>query len=107
VPVVMEVSKVYATNKFVQHYAKADCSKLNSGNVTDSLKLNSLPYNRTYQNGKTEKVITLQWSAGEQYDYAERGGNIGFRKPNEDFWFMGWLEGRAPLAYKKYGCLGW
>ena len=107
VPVVMEVKKVYQTSKFVQHYAKADCSKLNSGNVTDSIKLTSLPYSKTYQSGKTEKVITLEWASGEQYDFAERGGNIGFRKPNEDFWFMGWLEGRQPLTYRKYACLGW
>jgi len=105
VPVAMEINKSYQTNKFVQHYLKSGCVKQNNGNVVDAIKLLGKPYMRTYQSGKTVNVITLEWSNGEQYDFA--GGNIAFRDATRDFWFMGWLEGRAPLEYKKYDCFGW
>lgn len=104
------VGKWYETTKFIQHYLKDGCVKQNSGTVTDKLRLISEPYNRTYPTtGKTEKVITIEWASGEQYDFSwDRGGNIGFRKTNGvNFEFMGWLEGRQPLTIKKYDCFGW
>lgn len=108
-PVLMEVDKPYTTGKFVQHFLKSDCAKQNGGNVSDTIKLISNPYQRTYPKyNKTETVITLEWTnGGEFYDFA--GGNIGFRDTTRDFQFMGWLEGRADKAYKKPTCfnVGW
>lgn len=95
----------YDTTKWVQHYNKADCAKLNGGRVVDKIRLISKPYNRTYSTGKTLQVITLEWSSGEQYDFS--GGNVGFRDATRNFEFMGWLEGRKPLVPKKYPCFGW
>ena len=112
-PQFCEVGKWYETAKFVQHYqkdsaGKPTCTKENSGNVVDKLRVISEPYNRTYQSGKTVQVVTVEWASGEQYDFA--GGNIAFRNTaGDNFWFMQWLEGRADKTYKKVDCLpvGW
>ena len=106
IPVNMVVGHEYSTDKWVQHYLKDGCVPQNSGDVVDVIKLISKPYNRTYaESGQTESVITLQWQHGEQYDFA--GGNVAFRDATRNFWFMGWLEGREDLSYKKYGCFSW
>ena len=105
------IGQWYEIPKYVRHFLKSNCAPQNHGPVVDRLRLISKPYDRTYPiHNKTEKVITLEWAAGEQYDYSwTRGGNIGFRKPNEDFQFMQWLEGRQPLQYVKPHCynVGW
>ena len=105
IPCSPEVGKWYETTKWVQHYNKADCAKLNGGQVVDKIRLISKPYNRTYSTGKTLQVVTLEWASGEQYDFS--GGNVGFRDATRNFQFMGWLEGRVPLVAKKYPCFGW
>jgi hypothetical protein len=106
-----EAGRVYETTKFVQHYQKGDCAKLNSGNVVDRLRLMAGPRAMTYpESGKTlESVITIEWASGEQYDFAAGRGNVAFRDPNRNFWFAGDLLGRADKVYKKPGCvsLGW
>lgn len=118
IPVEMEVGKWYETSKFVQHYNKSltngvwngGCSPANSGNVVDKIKLVAEPYNRVYRSGKTLKVITLQWSSGEQYDYCLDFGNVGFRDATREFWFMeGPLLGRQDKKYIKPACVntGW
>lgn len=102
VPRFMEVGKDYEFPKFVQHYNKknlvdgylwkGDCSKANSGNVVDRMKLLSKPYNRDY-NGTVLPVITFQWAGGEEYDFA--GGNVAFRNTAGDrYWFKSYLQGR-------------
>ena len=106
VPCEMVVGHEYATTKFVQHYLKDGCVPQNSGEVTDRIKLLGEPYLRTYsESGKSEVVVTLQWQGGEQYDFA--GGNVAFRDATRNFWFLGWLENREDLMYKKYDCFGW
>lgn len=97
----------YDTNKYVQHYLKDGCVPQNGGQVTDRIRLLSAPYTRTYPlTGQSLQVITLQWSSGEEYDFA--GGNVGFRKSTgENFEFMGWLHGREPLPILKHPCFGW
>ena len=115
-----EVGRWYETGKFVQHYTKTlnpngqwqgGCTPSNSGNVTDKIRLISAPYNRTYQqSGKTLRVITLEWSRGEQYDFCVEFGNVGFRDATRDFWFMeGPLLGRQDKTYQKPTCInvGW
>lgn len=112
-PRFVEIGKWYETPKWVQHYGKDSagnplCNQLNNGNVVDKLRVISEPYSKTYQSGQTVQIITVEWSSGEQYDFA--GGNIAFRNSvGDDFWFMQWLEGRADKTYKKVGCLpvGW
>lgn len=118
VPVSMEVGKWYVTTKFVQHYDKElinDCwtgaciPTNNNGTVTDKIRLLSRPYNRTYPSGKKLRIITLEWSSGEQYDFCETFGNVGFRDATRNFWFMdGPLNGRPDKTYIKPGInVGW
>lgn len=99
----------YTTTKFVRHYLKAGCIPQNGGNVVDKIRLLAGPRPVTYpQSGQTvQDVVTLEWSAGEQYDFA--GGNIAFRDKTRSFWFIGWLTGRADKVFKKPTCLdlGW
>lgn len=109
----------YNFPKYVQHYTKknwnngkwsGDCDIANGGDVVDRIKLVSKPYTRDYESGKSLEVITLEWSGGEQYDFA--GGNVAFRNTRGDnYWFMQWLEGREDKFDKivKPKCLnlGW
>lgn len=118
IPVNMQVGKWYETPKYVQHYNKevvngiwyGGCSLSNGGNVVDKIRLISKPYTKTYKNGKSLNVITLEWSAGEQYDYCKDFGNVGFRDATREFWFMnGPLLGRQDKTYQKPTCVnvGW
>jgi murein DD-endopeptidase MepM/ murein hydrolase activator NlpD len=119
VPAHMEVGRWYETAKFVQHYNKTlvngvwqgGCTPANSGNVVDKIRLMGRPYQRTYQqSGVTLTVITLEWASGEQYDFSEQFGNVGFRDPQRNFWFMsGPLEGRPDKPFVKPTCIdvGW
>lgn len=106
-PVFCEVGRWYESKKFVQHYRKGDCALLDGNFVTDRLRLASKPYARTYKSGQQLMVITVEWASGEQYDFG--GGNVGFRDATRDFWFMGWLDGRADKTARKPGCkdVGW
>ena len=118
-PVNAVVGRWYETPKFVQHYNKTlnpngqwqgGCTPSNSGNVTDRIRLISAPYNRTYQSGRTLRVITLEWTGGEQYDFCVEFGNVGFRDATRNFWFMeGPLLGRQDKPYQKPTCInvGW
>lgn len=118
VPTVMEVGRWYATSKFVQHYTKSlvngvwqgGCSPANGDAVTDRIRLMGRPYQRTYQSGITLTAITLEWASGEQYDFCDQFGNVGFRDPHRDFWFLGGpLEGRPDKPFVKPTCIdvGW
>lgn len=101
VPCKMEVGRWYETPKFVQHYHKKDAAKLNSGQVTDRIRLVASPGPKTYaESGQTvESVITLEWTGGEQYDFAD--GNIAFRDATRNFWFMAHLDGRPDKQFDK------
>lgn len=118
VPRFMEVGIYYRTPKFVQHYDKAmsggvwtgGCTKSNGGDVVDRIRLVSRPYTKTYRSGKSLQVITLEWASGEQYDYSQQFGNVGFRDAMREFWFMeGPLLGRQDKTYIKPTCfnVGW
>jgi murein DD-endopeptidase MepM/ murein hydrolase activator NlpD len=105
------VGEWYTTSKFVQHYLKAGCAKQDGGDVVDKLRVMAGPRSVTYpQSGVTlQDVITIEWSGGEQYDFAVGRGCVAFRDADRTFWFIGDLEGRPDKAYKKPGCipLGW
>ena len=118
VPTQMEVGRWYQTTKFVQHYTKTmvngvwqgGCTPANSGDVVDRIRLMGRPYQRTYPSGRTLTVITLEWASGEQYDFCDQFGNVGFRDPHRDFWFLGGpLEGRPDKSFVKPTCIdvGW
>lgn len=106
-----EVGRWYETGKYVQHYLKAGCVAQNGGPVTDRLRLASGPRTVSYaeSGAAVARVITVEWAGGEQYDFADGGGNIAFRDATRRFWFIGIVEGRADRPYKKPGCiqLGW
>ncbi|MCA9868585.1 MAG: M23 family metallopeptidase [Anaerolineales bacterium] len=110
-PRLAEIGKWYETSKYVQHYLKAGCVAQNGGDVTDRLRLVSGPRTVTYSESgvKLDSVITLEWAAGEQYDFALGRGNVAFRDGGRRFWFIGDLEGRADKPFKKPGCIqmGW
>ena len=101
----------YETKKKVQHYLKQDCLPQNSGIPTDRLRLIGFPKDKTYpQSGSTVKnVVTIEWSSGEQYDFAFGIGNVAFRSPGRDFFFIQTLQGRDDKKYAKPACipLGW
>jgi murein DD-endopeptidase MepM/ murein hydrolase activator NlpD len=101
----------YETPKFVQHYRKGDCAKQDGGPVTDKLRLVAGPRAVLYgDSGATlPDVITVEWSGGEQYDFAAGRGCVAFRDAGRRFWFIGDLQGRPDRTYRKPGCipLGW
>lgn len=106
-----EVGRRYETSKFVQHYLKVGCVRKEGNEVTDSLRLVSLPRAVIYpQSGaRLDNVITVEWSGGEQYDFALGRGCVAFRDRARTFWFIGDLQGRSDRVYRKPGCLdlGW
>lgn len=105
------IGRWYETPKFVQHYRKGDCAKLDGGPVTDRLRVVSGPRMAVYPDSgaRVDEVITIEWSGGEQYDFAAGRGCVAFRDAGRRFWFIGDLSGRPDKAYKKPTCipLGW
>jgi hypothetical protein len=101
VPCSMVVGRFYETKKFVQHFRKSDSAKLNAGDVVDKLRLQQAPQAKNYpQSGQSvRKIITLEWTGGEEYDFAN--GNIAFRDDTRNFWFMNWLDGRPDKKFLK------
>jgi hypothetical protein len=106
-----EVGKWYETDKYVRHFLKAGCALQNHGPAHDKLRVLSGPRRVTYpESGATlDDVITVEWSGGEQYDFAAGRGCVAFRDANRRFWFVGDLEGREDKPYNKPSCipLGW
>lgn len=103
------VGRWYETTKFVQHYLKAGCVPQNSGTVTDKLRVVSHPRAFTYADSlaRLDRVITMEWGGGEQYDFAEGLGCVAFRDAGRRFWFIGELHGRADRVPKRPGCIQW
>jgi hypothetical protein len=106
-----EIGKWYETDKYVRHYLKAGCALQNHGPAHDKLKVLSGPRRVTYpESGATlNDVITVEWSGGEQYDFAAGRGCVAFRDANRRFWYIGDVEGRPDKAFNKPACLplGW
>jgi hypothetical protein len=69
--------------------------------VVDKLRLQQAPQAKNYpQSGQSvRKIITLEWTGGEEYDFAN--GNIAFRDDTRNFWFMNWLDGRPDKKFLK------